>query len=178
MKKSFNFWQVIGFGFTSIAGTILHFLFDWSDGNVFIALFSAVNESIWEHMKLLFFPLFLYAWIEYAIIGKKDYNFWCVKLVGTLIGLLLIPTLYYTYSGIIGRSIDLINIAIFYIAALVTFRTESKLFQEWKCNRLSPAAYSILLLLIASIFISLTFSPPGLPLFQDPVSGQYGIQQM
>lgn len=53
MKKSIPYWQAAGFIFTAILGTLLHFLFDWTNGSVIAALFSAVNESIWEHMKLL-----------------------------------------------------------------------------------------------------------------------------
>lgn len=174
MRKSFPFWQVVGFGFTSVVGTLLHFLLDWSNGNVVVALFSAVNESIWEHMKLLYFPLLVYAWVEYTIIGKGYDNFWCVKLVGTIVGLVLVPTLYYTYSGVIGRSVDLINIAIFYIAAAVTFRLENKLLTHNRCKGLSSAISLIWLLLIGIVFIFLTFSPPRLPLFQDPISGNYG----
>ncbi len=175
MRKSFPFLQVVGFGFTSVVGTLLHFLFDWSNGNVVVAMFSAVNESIWEHMKLLFFPLLVYAWVEYAIIGKEYYNFWCVKLVGTIVGLVLIPTLYYTYSGIIGRTVDLINIAIFYIAAAVTFRLETKLLTQNRCKGLSLAVSLIILLLIGILLIILTFFPLRLPLFQDPITGNYGF---
>ena len=54
MKQSIPSWQIGGFVFEGALGTLLHFVFDWSGGNVAAALFSAVNESIWEHMKLLF----------------------------------------------------------------------------------------------------------------------------
>ena len=53
MKKSVPYWRVGGFIFTAVVGTLLHFLFDWTGGSVAAALFSAVNESIWEHLKLL-----------------------------------------------------------------------------------------------------------------------------
>ena len=43
-------WQLGGFAFTAVFGTALHFLFDWSGKNTVVGLFSAVNESIWEHM--------------------------------------------------------------------------------------------------------------------------------
>ena len=64
MKNKVFFWQLIGFLFTSVAGILLHFAYDWSNESPFIASSAAVNESIWEHMKLLFFPMFLYAAIE------------------------------------------------------------------------------------------------------------------
>ncbi|MBE7055804.1 MAG: hypothetical protein E7392_06810, partial [Ruminococcaceae bacterium] len=64
MKKTVSRWQLAGFIFTGIAGVILHFLFDWTGGSVLVAPFSAVNESIFEHMKLLFFPMLLFAFVE------------------------------------------------------------------------------------------------------------------
>ncbi|MBR5155491.1 MAG: hypothetical protein IKW62_03275, partial [Clostridia bacterium] len=86
MKKSLYTWQIIGFIFTCIAGVILHFLFDWTKNSVIVAPFSAVNESIWEHMKLLFFPLLAFAFVENQYIGKKYKSFWCVKLIGIVSG--------------------------------------------------------------------------------------------
>ncbi len=91
MKLSAKAWQVMGFLFTAIAGTLLHFLYDWSGQSLLIAPFSAVNESIWEHMKLLFFPMLLFAAAESRFISGKYPNFWCAKLLGIAAGLLLIP---------------------------------------------------------------------------------------
>ena len=57
MKQSISYWQMAGFLFTSILGTFLHFLFELSGRSVIAAIFSAVNESIWEHMKLIYYPM-------------------------------------------------------------------------------------------------------------------------
>ena len=64
MKKTSFLWQVAGFGATALAGTLLHFLFDWTGKNLLAAFFSGVNESTWEHIKLLFWPLFLFGLIQ------------------------------------------------------------------------------------------------------------------
>ena len=61
MKSSIVFFQFLGLIFVSVSGVLLHFAFDWSDGSFFIAPFSAVNESIWEHMKLIYISLLVYA---------------------------------------------------------------------------------------------------------------------
>ena len=71
MEKNLPRRQMTGFLFTSILGTFLHFFFDLTGGNVVAALFSAVNESIWEHMKLLFFPMLIFSIIEYLFL--KNY---------------------------------------------------------------------------------------------------------
>ena len=114
LKKSIPYWQVGGFLFTAVVGTFLHFLFDLTGGSMIAALFSAVNESIWEHLKLLFYPMVAFAVAEYVFWGKDAGSFWCIKLIGVGIGLVLIPVLYYTYTGILGVSVDWLNITIFF----------------------------------------------------------------
>ena len=47
------------FIFISVLGVLLHFTYEWSGDNAVVGLFSAVNESTWEHLKLLFFPFLL-----------------------------------------------------------------------------------------------------------------------
>jgi len=175
MNKSIPQWQTAGFLFTSVAGTLLHFFFDWTGGSFFSALFSAVNESIWEHMKLLYYPMMVFALVEYRSWGKQIPGFWRVKLAGILAGLLLIPALYYTYSGILGISADWFNITIFFLAAAVSFYLETRLFQKGSARPLpgGPA----LLLLISLLFTLATFHPPRIPFFRDPITGSYGFQR-
>lgn len=175
MKKSIPCWQIAGFVFTAILGTFLHFLFDMTGGSLWAALFSAVNESIWEHMKLLFYPMFLFALIEYRFWGKDYKQFWCVKLLGMALGLLLIPVIYYTYTGILGQSADWFNVTIFFIAAGVAYWVQAKQFQKGTPCRLHPAIAFVLICLMAVVFTVLTFLPPSIPFFQDPVTGTYGF---
>ena len=177
MKKSISYWQTAGFIFTGILGTFLHFLFDSTGGSILAAFFSAVNESIWEHMKLLYYPMLLFALIEYYFWGKNDKPFWCIKLMGFLFGLMLIPMLYYTYTGILGVSADWFNITIFFLAAGAAFCLETKLFQsKFSCPFPSGLAF-VLICLVAVIFTVLTFAPPQIPFFQDPITGTYGFQK-
>ena len=176
MKRSLTGWQLSGFVFTGTVGTILHFIYDWTDQNIIVAPFSAVNESIWEHMKLLFFPMFVYALIEYFIIGNDYENFWCAKLIGTLTGLLLIPMIYYTYTGAFGVSSDLFNIIIFFLSAGAAYIGETQLLKSKASFCGSSSVPLIILYLIALAFCVFTFLPPKIPLFQDPTTNLYGIQ--
>ena len=165
------------FVFTAAVGTLLHFLFDWTEGNAVMALFSAVNESIWEHMKLLYYPMLIFAFVECANWGKEIPQFWCIKLTGILTGLTLIPTIYYTYTGIFGVSVDWLNIAIFFFAAAAAFYLETKLFaKEYPCRIASGKAF-ITLCLIGVVFTVLTFATPQIPFFRDPITGTYGFQK-
>ena len=166
MKKSISFWQMVGFIATGVGGTLLHFLYDWSGQHPVVGAFSAVNESIWEHMKLLFFPMLVFSLIEYSRIGKDYPNFWCVKLIGTLMGLTVIPVIYYTYTGALGVSADWFNIAIFFIAAAAVYWLETKLLQNSRPRCTFPAVALGTLLLIGVVFVMLTYYPLNLPLFQ------------
>ena len=176
MKRSLSFWSFAGFVFVSVVGTLLHFLYDWFGQSAVVGVFSAVNESIWEHMKLLFVSLMLFALIERRFLGADRENFWCVKLLGTLAGLLAIPLLYYAYTGAFGVSADWFNIAIFFIAAALVFWLEARLLREGYACRMSPKLAIAALLAIAVLFVVFTFRPPHLPLFRDPLDGTYGIQ--
>lgn len=176
MKQSISCWQVAGFLFTSVLGTFLHFLFDLSGQSVVAAIFSAVNESIWEHMKLIYYPMLLFSLIEYWFWGKDHKQFWCIKLVGILLGLTFIPVLYYTYTGIFGVTVDWLNITIFFLSAGVVFRAENKLFQKENGCCLSPWISFALIWTIGVAFTLLTFCTPEIPFFKDPVTGSYGFQ--
>lgn len=175
MKKAVPTWQILGFVFTGILGTFLHFLFDLTGENAAAALFSAVNESIWEHMKLLFYPMLLFALIEYKAWGREKPEFWCIKLKGILLGLVLIPVIYYSYTGILGVSADWFNITIFFMAAGVTFWIETKLFRQGKSCRIGSRLSFVLLCLIGVAFSALTFLTPHIPFFRDPITGTYGF---
>ena len=81
MKKNIILKFIIFSGiFVMILGTLLHFTYEWSGNNTFVAAFSAVNESTWEHLKLLFYPMFLTTIIGYFYLGKTSPNFVAVIL--------------------------------------------------------------------------------------------------
>lgn len=174
MKKSLSFWQFAGFVFTGVFGTLLHFLYDLTD-STFSALFSAVNESTWEHMKLLFFSMLIFAIFQSRYFAKDYDNFWCAKLIGILVGLAVIPIIYYTYTGALGVSADWFNILIFFIAAAVSYIVETQLIKRDKCFGISSILAIIILCVITLLFFVFTFAPPKIPLFQDPITKLYGL---
>lgn len=173
MKES-SLWQAAGFALSTLSGTLLHFLYNWTGGSVLIAPFSGVNESTWEHMKLLFWPLFLFALIQW-IFFQKQANYWCVKLYGVLAGLILIPVLFYTSNGMFGKTPDWVNIAIFYISAAAAFLLEWWLFRQNRPQCKHPLLSFAGMGLIGVLFVLFTFAPPQIPLFLDPITGSYGF---
>ena len=174
MKRSIKLWQLWGFAVVCLLGTVLHFLYDWLGAAVWIAPFSGVNESTWEHMKLLFWPMFLFA-IFQSFFFKDMNNYWCIKLRGTLLGLVLIPVLFYTYNGVIGESPDWINIAIFFIAAAFAYLYETYLFIKGDIPCKSSKLPIAVLCCIALLFVIFTFITPEIGIFKDPLTGNYGL---
>ena len=166
MMKSFYKWQLIGFGITVVCGVLLHFLYEWSGESVWVAPFSAVNESTWEHMKLLFIPMFIFAIVE-SFYFKEREDFWDIKFRGILLGLILIPVMFYTYNGVIGKSPDWINIAIFVISAFLSFLYELKLYKKDRIKYINKQNAVILLCFIASLFILFTFYPLDFAIFKE-----------
>lgn len=175
MRRSIPHWQIGGFIFSSVLGTFLHFLFDLTGQSVFAAPFSAVNESIWEHLKLLYFPMLLFALWEYVRWGRQEKGFWQVKLLGIFFGLVLIPALYYTYTGIWGVNADWLNISIFFMAAAAVYYLETKLFARPRHRQLSNWIPITLIAVIGILFVVLTFLPLHIPFFRDPATGSYGF---
>ncbi len=173
-RKNIGIWAFAGFCTATFLGSLLHFLYDWTGKSVAVAWLSGVNESTWEHMKLLFFPMFLVSIVQYFVIGKHIDGYWSVKLCSILIGLTLIPALFYTLQGAFGNTPDWVNIAIFFISAFIAYYYEYRAFKSgkaYRCSRLSL----LMICLIAILFIAFTFITPKIPLFQDPIYGTYGV---
>ena len=174
MKRSIGLWQLWGFAVTALGGTLLHFLYDWLGKPILAAPFSGVNESTWEHMKLLFWPMLIFAGVQQAFFGDRE-DFWCVKLRGTLLGLSLIPIIFYTYNGVIGPSPDWFNITIFFISAAVTYLYELHLFKTSRIRCAFPKLAITALCVIALLFVIFTYLTPQIGIFRDPLTGSYGI---
>ena len=158
-----------GILFTLIAGTLLHFCYEWSGENPFVALFAPVSESVWEHLKLLFFPVLVYTLFEIIVLFKVSGSFLTARVLGVILGMFFILAAFFTYTGIIGRNFLAADILIFALSVFVTFLSSRYLEVRCPSLNLPLLANYALLLLIVTCFFSFTFSPPGLPMFQSPV---------
>ena len=165
--KSLKLYMLGGIVFVSILGTLLHFAYDWSGNNIVIGLFTPVNESIWEHTKLIFFPMLIYSLYLNKKIGAKHPCINSAMISGALCGVLMIIILFYTYSGIIGFNIAFADISIFYITVVTVFYIVYKLAISCKADNYN-SLLRILMIVIICFFIIFTFSPPDIPLFNNP----------
>ena len=175
MNKKLFKYELIGFIFVSIIGTLSHFLYEWLDSSKIAALFCPVNESVWEHLKLLFFPYLIWTIIEYFLLNKKE-NYFSSKIRGVLCGLLFIVAFFYTYSGITGQTSTFIDILSFFIGTAISFIISYIIMRNSKrSSKIGEVISIILFICIAILFFVFTFMPPLIPLFEDPQKFTYGI---
>ena len=176
MKRKLFYWELGGFLFTGVLGTLLHFVYEWSGVSALAAWFSAVNESTWEHMKLLFVPLFLFSVVQVCLMGRNYPNLPAVRAVSALTGVVLIPVLFYTYTGVLGRNVTWVDISIFFLADLAAFALDFWLLRRGKLSGQWMQILGLAVLWgLAFCFVWCTFRPVRLPLWRDPVTGVYGI---
>lgn len=170
MDKKITYWQTVCFLFLSVMGTLLHFLFDWSGGSWAAALIAPVNESIWEHLKLLVFPMVAFALAQSRWSGIDPRKVLAAKGKGLVVGLILIPVLYYLVSGSLGTSPEWFNIALFFLAAAAACWVDARALRRGES---STGGWAILAGIVC-VFWIFTFFPPRIPLFQDPITGTWG----
>jgi membrane-bound acyltransferase YfiQ involved in biofilm formation len=174
-RRRILFYESAGIVFIIVFGSILHFTFEWSGSQAIVGVFSAVNESVWEHLKLGFWPAIVFALIEFKYLKKAPNNFVFAKTVGIYLIPVIIMVLFYSYTAILGESILVIDILTFVIAVivgqLVSYRLLTGKTLPYNLDRVSLIA----LLLLGLAFVLFTFYPPQLPMFQDPITGEYGI---
>ena len=159
-----------------ILGTLLHFTYQWSNGNLFVASFSAVNESVWEHLKLIFFPMLIVGIIEYFFVKNITKNYLEAKTIGIFIAICFVVVSFFTYIGIIGTNAFIIDILIFIISIVLGEYIAYKLMKRKNESDIKTLVLSgIILLFLFSCFVLCTYFPPKVNLFRDPVTNSYGI---
>lgn len=168
-------FQIFSTIFVIILGTILHFTYILSGKNLIIGLFSTVNESTWEHLKLLFFPMLITIVIGYFVFKDTFPSFLCSKTTGIISAILFTTIFFYTYTGIIGTNSAILNILTFILSVIIGEYVSYVLtINNFTCNKIFFA--SILIIITISFFV-FTFSPLKINLFKDPITGSYGIQK-
>lgn len=157
---------ITGTIFTLLLGSLSHFFYDWSGKNSLIGLFSPINESTWEHMKLLFFPMLLFSLIA---IPKFKNIYPCIGsslFFSVIAGTAIIPILFYTYTGILGYNLMFFDIATFVIAVLIAFYIAYRFTLSCRIQKYSKVI-QVLVIVFIICFILFSLYPPDIGLFAD-----------
>ena len=174
-NKTVLIYELIGIVFIIFLGSALHFTFALSGNQPIVGAFSAVNESVWEHLKLAFWPALLLITIEYPLLRKTANNFFIAKAIGVYLMVTIILIVFYSYTAFSGKSIFAIDISSFVVAVTIGQLLSYKLltYRQLTRNINKIAVAAIILLAIA--FILFTYYPPQLQIFKDSLTGKYGI---
>jgi len=168
-------YEIVGTLIIILVGSVFHFLYELSGKLAIVGAFSAVNESVWEHLKLAFWPSLIWLLIEYLLIKKLTNNFLTSKTIGTCTMIAVIPIVFYSYTSITDESIFVIDIATFIVAILFGQLVSYSLFKKNQFSKNVEKVALTVLVVLGCAFIVFTFFPPHLPIFQDPITKGYGI---
>ncbi|MFC2023970.1 DUF6512 family protein [Chloroflexota bacterium] len=174
-KRKIWKWEIIGFAVIAGLGAVMHFVFEWSGELPPVGVFAPVNESVFEHLKQPYWPVLLYAALEYRHLKGCTRNFITAKAASLYVIPLFTLGIFYGYTTLTGTESLIADIAIFIGAvALGQFAGYRIMIREplpaW-LFKLSVGG----LIALGVVYAVFTFYPPQLPLFLDTATGTYGI---
>jgi len=168
--------ESIGAIFIILLGSLLHFTFEWLWKFWLVGIFSAVNESTWEHLKLAVMPALLWMLIETKLMKERPENFFFAKTKGIYSMPFFIILIFYSYKAILGKDFLVLDILTFVIAVILGQMICYQLMFWKNMTKIYNIVASIFLILLFLSFVIFTFYPPHQFLFQDPVTLKYGMQ--
>lgn len=154
--------------------SLLHFIYRLSP-NVLTSLFGAVNESIWEHIKIFSIAYLFYGFIEFLWAKPVLRRFVVAKTVGVIAQGAFIPIVYYTYSIFIKKPVLIVDLLIGFGAAVVGFLVSYRLYKSDKDIEKYFLTSLMALFLILMSLLCFTYFPPEAELFRDVITGEYGV---
>lgn len=158
----------------SILGSILHFTYVWSGRNKFVAVFAAVNESTWEHIKLALSGIFICTLVDVWWLGSNP-NYWFAKSMSFLVPVLVIPALFYGYRAILKvKSCLPIDIALFFVVSFVSSGVFAWMLELRPMGEAGEIVSIVISVVVLAMYLSLTRFPMHNFLFRDPITGKYG----
>lgn len=160
-------------------GVFLHFAYTMSYKNNIVGLFAPVNESVWEHMKLIFIPFSLFGVIFYIYTKNKFSNTLLNTVLGNVVGMFTSVVIFYLFNNIFNIHSMVIDILSYILGIFVSYYIfylgiyDEVYLNETKDSNILGACT---LCLMFSLFILYTFAPIKLGIFRDPVTKTYGIE--
>ena len=164
----------IGMFVIGAIGTFLHFLYELSGHNKIVAIFAAVNESTWEHIKICMTATLI--WSIYPLITKGFSTSFIVALsLGLLTIIIMIPVFFYSYTAITKKAILAIDIICFYITVICSQLVFNYFINLTDIPVIYIALCIILLIIQLILYFTLTYHAPENFFFEDPISHKYSL---
>ena len=173
-EKLFKRSEIAGPFIVFIIASLLHFIYDLSP-NVLTSLFGAVNESVWEHIKIFTIAYLFYGFIEMLLIRPAFKRFVVAKTLGVIAQGALIPLVYYAYTIFIQKPLLIVDLLIGFLSAVSGFLVSYRLYKsDREIEKYFLTSIMILFLILMSL-LCFTYFPPEAELFRDVVTGEFGI---
>ncbi len=168
-------WNILFFFVAIPLIFVQHFLYEFSGNAKIAAIIGAANESVWEHMKIIFLPFLLVSIVIFIIVKPSFVRYFIATTAGLITIIVSMLTLYYTYVGIIGQDVLIVDILLSIFVLFLGFLVSYKLYTKWENANKYFGLFFIAFILLIVIYIVFTLYPPELPLFLDTVTKTYGI---
>lgn len=163
---------LIGFLGISVVGILLHNAYAWTKPFPLFALIAPVNESVWEHLKMAYWGVLIWAAIEGLFTRKKMKNVFPALVTGTLVFILTILIVFYSYTAFTQTSVLLIDIATFFVGAFFCQWISCRIRNSREMKRPLQNIALAILVGISLLFILFTFYPPEADIFRDHSKSQ------
>lgn len=171
-------WYLLGIPVLFLTSGFMHFIYGLTGNCVLIGIFAPVNESVWEHLKLCFYPIILWFTLGYFI--NKPYidsiSNWIISCtVSEITCMLTILCFFYTYTGALGIESLFLNVFSLFLALALAQYLSLHIYLKGKFTSWWVYFCILLLIILVFLFTYFTFNPPHIPLFMDGPTGTYGI---
>ena len=174
-KLLFKRLEIVSGAVVFAIASLLHFLYDLTGKSILGALFGAVNESVWEHLKIFALAYIGWAIIELLWARPPLGQFVWAKALGVYSLCIGIAAFFYLYTPLTGRPIlplDLLSgLGFSFLAGFISYKVT--IMKENRGQNFYTGLMMIFLLMI--MILCFSFYPPKSPLFKDNVTGLYGI---
>lgn len=169
-----DYWMIIPLFFI---GSALHFTYNWAKHNRKVAIFSAVNESYWEHIKIAYWPLFALYLIEFLLGGWAQPAFIPAKTVALYSVPIFMVSIVFSYKHFTRKNILFVDIGSFLLSIIVAQVLCSLVLSQLVADGWIIAISLVFLLFIFLAFLMFTRRPPREPdFFRDPITKKYGYK--
>jgi len=149
----------------------LHFAYEWSGENFLVSLVAPVNESIWEHLKLVYWPTLLWWNIGYVIFRNRKklsgIRWFQSMALSIILSMLIIVLWYYSWSGASGIEATWVNFSSM-IGVFVGQLLAIHVYRVAKPRWIYFVSGVLMVMSLAFMSGYLTYYPPSLPIFVSP----------
>jgi hypothetical protein len=174
-QRSLLKWELNGIWVIFLLGSLFHFMFELTGSHAAAGAFFPVNESVFEHLKLTFWPSIIWWGLSYRFIKDSACNYFISRAVALLVMPAITLILFYGYTWLTGWESVFIDITIFLLAV-----AGGQIAGYWLLTKKPLPIWLtgisiVLIIALGFIYIFFTYYPPHASIFMDTNTNSYGI---